>query len=59
VSASESNSTKASLPKRERPQALELLSTLEELEAHGTFIATLGKEPVWNKFLTDRGQQSA
>jgi DNA polymerase-3 subunit epsilon len=48
----------ASLPKRKRPQALGLLSTLEEIEAHRAFVATLGKEPVWNKFLTDRGQQA-
>jgi hypothetical protein len=28
------------------------------MEAHRAFIATLGKEPVWNKFLTDGGQQA-
>jgi hypothetical protein len=47
------------LPKRKRPQVLGPLSTLEEMEAHRAFVATLGKEAVWNKFLTDRGQQSA
>lgn len=46
-------------PKRERPQPLELLSTTEEIEAHRAFVATLGKEPVWNKFLTESGRQTA
>lgn len=50
---------KASPPRRERPQALGLLSTLEEMEAHRAFVATLGKEPAWSKFLTDSGQKLA
>jgi DNA polymerase-3 subunit epsilon len=51
--------TKTSVLKRERPHDLGLLSTPEEVEAHRIFVATLGKEPVWNKFLTEGGQPSA
>ncbi|OYU51728.1 MAG: DNA polymerase III subunit epsilon [Alphaproteobacteria bacterium PA1] len=50
---------KSSQPRRERPQALGLLSTLEEIEAHRAFVATLGKEPAWNRFLTESGQGTA
>jgi DNA polymerase-3 subunit epsilon len=50
---------KSSQPKRQRPEALALLSTLEEVEAHRAFVATLGKEPAWNRFLTGSGQGTA
>ncbi|MCA3693403.1 DNA polymerase III subunit epsilon [Aquidulcibacter sp.] len=51
--------TKAGQPRRERAQALEPLSTLEEIEAHRAFVATLGKEPAWHKFLAEKGQAIA
>jgi DNA polymerase-3 subunit epsilon len=38
---------------QQRPRPLGLLSTPEERQAHRAFIAGLGKEPAWDRFLAD------
>lgn len=39
--------------RRARPQPLGPLSTEEEIEAHVSFIASLGQEPAWNRFFAE------
>jgi DNA polymerase-3 subunit epsilon len=43
------------IPIRVRPQPLPSRLTVDEREAHVTFVATLGESAIWNEYLLDRG----
>jgi DNA polymerase-3 subunit epsilon len=43
------------IPIRVRPQPLPSRLTVDEREAHVTFVATLGESAIWKEYLLDRG----